>query len=190
MEASVLLVLAVPLFATMASPPARPRVPYESTGACPGECCAYGPWRVKEDAAAFAHPVADSPVAFRLRKGEAVEGLTGIVRTTKLGRAVVRKPTSIGAKLKLDVKPTDEIVVLFDRGEGYWRVWLRGQVDDAELPDEGARCQTENGQPVECEVQIVSRPQTVWWSKVRSRAGREGWTREMNHFSGVYLCGE
>jgi hypothetical protein len=190
MKASVLLTLAVPLFATMATPPAGPRVPYESAGACPGECCAYGPWRVKEDTAALARPAADAPVAFRLRKGEAVEGLTGIVRTTKLGRAVARKPSSIGATLNLDVTPADEIVVLFDRGEGYWRVWLRGQVDDAELADEGDRCETKSGQPVECEIQIVSRPQMVWWSKVRTSAGREGWTREMNHFSGVHQCGE
>jgi hypothetical protein len=73
-------------------------------------------------------------------------------------------------------------------GEGYWRYWLRGKLDEEMLPTEDQRCE-KAGQTISCTVQIVVRPETVWWSKVRSRAGREGWTRQMDHFGHVNECG-
>ena len=31
--------------------------------------------------------------------------------------------------------------------------------------------------------------QTVWWAKVRDARGREGWTREVDHFGNIDACG-
>jgi hypothetical protein len=185
------LMIAIPLSAMTTGTPTRPKVPYTSRDACPGECCEYGGiWTAKADTEVRARPRLDSPVAFRLRKGDTVLAVTGMVVTTRLGRAVVRRPIRIGDERRLKAGPADEVVVLYRRGEGSWRIWLRGELDDAELPTEDDRCATDGGEPVECEVQIVVRPQTVWWSRVRTRNGREGWTHQMKHFAGVYTCGE
>ena len=185
------LVLAIPLAAMTADAPPRPTVPYVSRGACPGECCEYGGiWTAKEDTEVQGRPRVKSPIAFRLRKGDTVLAETGMVVTPKLGRAVARKPTSLGGELQLAAGPADEVFVLYRRGEGAWRIWLRGRVDDVELPTEEEQCATDGGRPIECQVQMIARPETVWWSKVRTRNGRVGWTRQMNHFKGVYGCGE
>ena len=184
-----LLALVVPLSLIVTAPSERPRVPYESQGACPGECCAYGGrWTVREDTTVLAHPKADSPAAFRLRKGDTVEGLTGMVVTTKLGRAVARKPVRIDAQQQVEAGPADKIFVLYDRGEGYWRVWLRGLLYDAGLPTENDWCATDTGRPKECDVQIVARPETVWWSKfAQAEAGRAGLGRWSTLLASTYV---
>jgi hypothetical protein len=65
---------------------------------------------------------------------------------------------------------------------------VRGRVDVDELPDKESSCANDLGERVECAVQITEEPDTVWWAKIRSR-GREGWTRELDHFGNIDACG-
>jgi hypothetical protein len=149
----------------------------------------YRTWTVEADTRILVDRREGAPTAFHLRSGKTVEGVTGVVVTTKLGRAEVRRPIRIGAERPTEVGPQDEILVLHYVGEGFWRYWLRGQLDEDQLPMKDERCENDAGQRIECAVQIVVQPETVWWSKVRSRNGREGWTREMDHFGRVKECG-
>jgi len=172
----------------LSSQPARPQVPYESHGACPFECCTYRTWTVVEDTDIFAERDNAAPVAFRVERGSQVEGLTGIVVTTKLGHAVVKRPTTIGfGSHAVAVTPGQDVFILHPVGEGYWRTWVRGRLIDEQLPDKGRGCMSESKEPVECAIQIMEMPETVWWAKVRSHS-REGWTRELKHFGNIDAC--
>jgi hypothetical protein len=169
--------------------PAPPRVPYESPGVCPFECCTYRTWTVDADTDVLADRKDGAAVAFRLRRGQQVRGLTGVVVTTKLGRAVVRKPTVIGSETPIDVVPGDDILLLHYVGEGFWKFWIRGRIGEGEFAGKADVCTDEGREPVPCAVQIVEEPETIWWAKVRRGDGREGWTRQVDHFGNVDACG-
>src|SRR5262245_37470859 len=77
-------------------PHTPPTLPYEDVGLCPFECCTYREWSVDADTVVLTNRKDGSLVAFRLRRGERVKGLTGVVVTTKFGKALVRQPTTIG----------------------------------------------------------------------------------------------
>ena len=93
-----------------ATPPSPPTTPYESPGVCPGECCTYRTWSVLEDTDILADRRAGAGVAFRVRRGTKVRGLTGVVVTTRLGRAVAHRPTALGG---LQIRPGEDIKVLY-----------------------------------------------------------------------------
>ena len=128
------------------------------------------------------------PVVLRLRKGDRVEGVTGVVITTKLGRARVLAPISKAAD-QLRLKPGETVYVLHYVGEGAWKLWVKGKLyeaDDARGPND---CYGPEHDAVLCPVQIVDRPTTVWWAKVRAPNGKEGWTRQLDHFGNIDACG-
>ncbi len=138
-----------------------------------------------------------SPVLFRLRRGQRVQGLTGVVVTTELGKAVVRQPTVIG-ETALAVAPGDVVYIINYVGEGYWKFWVRGHVDQDQIPGKGEACAGEDQHPVgqlpvasptACKIQITTEPKTVWWAKVQDARGRVGWTREVDHFGNMDACG-
>jgi hypothetical protein len=160
-----------------------PPLPYEDPGACPFECCTYREWSVEADTAVRSDREDAAPIAFSVRRGQKVTGVTGVVTTTKLGQAVVKRPTVVGER-KLRVEAGEAVYILHYVGEGYWKFWLRGQVDQDQLPDKRDECV---GGP--CAVQVVEEPVTVWWAKVRDAQGREGWTRQLDHFGEIDACG-
>jgi hypothetical protein len=165
--------------------PSTPAIPYESPGACPFECCTYRSWSVQADTDLLVDRRDDATVAFRVRRGATVRALTGVVVTTRPGRAVVRRPSALGG---VQVRPGDSIVVLHYVGEGFWKLWVRGHVVEDEVPDAESSCGFDTGVRVPCAVQILEEPETVWWVKIRSR-GRDGWTRQVDHFGDVDACG-
>src|SRR5688572_11341642 len=69
----------------------KPPQPYFDRGACPFECCTYRDWNVTEPTVVRKAMNDRSPVAFRLKKGERVVGVTGVVITTRPGIATVLK---------------------------------------------------------------------------------------------------
>jgi hypothetical protein len=160
-----------------------PRLPYEDAGACPFECCLYREWSVRADTLVRSRRDDAAPIAFRVARGAKVVGVTGVVITTKLGLVAVRRPTTVGER-KMRVAPGEPLHVLHYVGEGYWKFWLRGQVDQDQLTVKGDRC---IGGP--CDVEVVEKPVTVWWAKIRDTHGREGWTRDLSHFGGIDGCG-
>src|SRR6266571_6504760 len=74
----------------------RPPTHYVDYGACPFECCTYRRWSVIANTVLYKQRSTSSGVAFRVNKGDHVIGLTGVVITLKVGKAIVKKSTAIG----------------------------------------------------------------------------------------------
>ncbi len=129
-----------------------------------------------------------APITFSVRRGEQVHGVTGVVVTTKLGRAVVRAPLTLGSD-GVALQPGELISVLHYVGEGAWKVWARGSILDAvEIAAKRDRCGGQRGDVNRCALQMLDPPRTVWWVYVRNHGGQEGWTRQVKHFGGIDAC--
>jgi hypothetical protein len=167
------VLVAILLFIASAAAQIRPPTPFVDKGACPFECCTYRQWTV--DKATIVHStMSDSaPVAFRLRRGERVRGLTGTVITTQPGIAEALKDT-VQDPVKLVAG--DRIYLLTHLGEGFVKAWFKGRIFQAEaLYPELFR--------------IVRDPKAVWWVKVRNSKGKTGWSREPDSFGNKDQCG-
>lgn len=182
------------LVAAHARPASAQRTPprnYEDRGACPFECCTYREWSVKADTVLYRSRSAKSPAAFRVKKGERVTGLTGVVTTLEPGRAVATGDVTIrrvdGRAFK--VRKGDVLYLLHPMGEGYFKSWLRGRLyevqpetaeEHAALPESIARLPY---------LRLQSRARTVWWVKVRNKLGQVGWSKQDDHFGDMDACG-
>lgn len=185
-------------FAEATQPPAlrRPPVlPYEDRGLCPFECCTYRQWTVKADTAVYVDRTSKASVLYRLKPGDSARALTGIVVTTKLGKAVVHEPTTIGER-GLPVVPGDTVYIINYVGEGYWKFWVNGEIDQEQFAGIGQQCAFKEpvgglraDNPTGCPIQIESEPTTVWWAKVKNKRGQVGWTRDVDHFGELDACG-
>jgi hypothetical protein len=58
-----------------------PPMPYNDVGACPFGCCHYGAWTAQKLVIARQTYESKSAIAFRIKAGEKVTALTGIVIT-------------------------------------------------------------------------------------------------------------
>jgi hypothetical protein len=171
-----------------AARPGLPEVPYEDHGACPFECCTYRSWTVNAETPVRTDRRDDAPVAFRVRAGEQVDGITGVVITRKLGRATIRAPIVVDSD-RLALRPGEVIHVVNYIGEGTWKIWARGRLYHVEISGKEQTCLGQAREPVPCAAQIVEEPMTVWWARVRNRTGQEGWTRQLDHFANIDACG-
>jgi hypothetical protein len=160
----------------------RPAIPYENHGACPFECCTYRQWTVERDTDVYGDYRATTPVAFRLKRGEKVVALTGVVVTTKLGVGVV----TAAIHPNRDVKPGDRLDVIHHLGEGHWKYWFNGHFGEDEMQS-AAVCRSARGRSF-CEIEMITAPETIWWAKIRTVQGREGWTRDTQHFGNIDAC--
>jgi len=167
------------------APASMPALPYESPGACPFECCTYRTWTVRADTDILSERVTGAPVAFRVRKGSKVQGVTGVVITTVPGRARAWKDVVLGdLENRVTVRRGETAYLLHDLGEGYWKTWVRGR----EVAINEIECMGEEMVPQPCGLRILSKPKTTWWVKIRS-GDREGWTHEVDHFGDIDACG-
>jgi hypothetical protein len=167
--------------------PSPPTAPYEDEGACPFECCTYRTWKVKANTEIRTDRHDGAATAFRVRAGDQVDGVTGVVITTRFGSATIRTPITAESGT-LQLQPGDTVHVLHYFGEGFWKVWVRGQFVQLRLESKGQTCFGYDGRSVPCTAQIIEEPRTVWWAKIRNRAGQEGWTRELDHFTDIDAC--
>ena len=151
----------------------RPTMPFVDKGACPFECCTYREWTVDKATAVRSAMRDSSSIAFRLRKGERVRGLTGSVITSQAGEVRVLKRTKIGP---FTAKPGDTLYLLTYVGEGFHRVWYRGKITEEETWDKSTFRQ-------------IREPKAVWWVKVRNSKGQIGWSREPDNFGNKDQCG-
>ena len=157
-----------------------PKLPYVDYGACPFEGCTYRAWSVLADTRLLAARRDNARVVTRVEPGATVRGVTGVVVTTKLGRAIVVRERRIGRR-QMAVRPGDRVDLLHYLGEGYWKYSLRGIIDEEFIPDQPS-CKDNSRLFNECSLQLGEAPVTVWWVKIRTRKGQEGWTREHEHF--------
>ena len=161
-----LLVALSHLLASLAIADDRP-VFYIDQGACPFECCTYREWGTREAAELYAEPKTGSPIVGTAEKGTTVKAQTGEVHT-KPGKLIVTR--DVGEFRKGDV-----LWVYTYLGEGTFRIWYRGSFIKAYVDsDDWAYFETV--------------PDSVWWVKIRTPGGIEGWTNESENFSNQDAC--
>src|SRR2546423_13519712 len=101
----------------------KPPLPYLDRGACPFECCTYRRWTVEADTFIYKERSIKSDIAFQVKKGQHVTGVTGIVVTLKPGKVVVKKAQTLDQDRKVRLKPGDIFYLLHYEGEGYSKIW-------------------------------------------------------------------
>ena len=166
---------------------AGPPIPFDEDGACPFQCCTYREWSVDWDTDLHADRRDDSPIAFHAPLGDTVLALTGVVTTTKVGRATAKRDAMVGTK-RLPVAPGQPIYLLRNVGGGDWKIWVNGVTDQQYIPSQGY-CTADKQSSDECALTVMEQPDIVWWARVRDTRGREGWTREVDHFGNIDACG-
>ena len=175
MPRKVKLFAALLVFAASAAHADDHPVFYVDKGACPFECCTYRDWGTKETTKLYAEPKASSPVVGAVEKGTTVKAQTGDVHTIP-GKLIVRRDVTTFRK-------GDVLWVYTYLGEGEFRIWYRGkfikdQIDFNYLnptPDDWGHFEV--------------MPKSVWWVKIGTPAGLEGWTNQPEHFSNKDACG-
>lgn len=182
------------LFAANVRPASAQRLPprgYEDRGACPFECCTYREWSVEADTTLYRTRSAKSRAAFRVKKGERVTGLTGVVITLEAGRAVATGDVKISRDdgREVTVRKGDVLYLLHPTGEGFFKTWFRGRLYGVQ-PETAAQ-HAANPEAVARlpYLRLESRPRTVWWMKVGNKRGLVGWTTQNRHFGDVDACG-
>jgi hypothetical protein len=150
------------------------KLPYRDVGACPFECCTYRDWFANKSISVFKTSNTKSSVAFRLKKGEKVKGVTGVVTTSVAGKVkVLRNHTFENSKVK--VKKGDTLLILTYLGEGYFRFWYKGKFFEEDANTNA--------------IKILSQPKSVWWVKIKNRKGKIGWTISDGNFDNQDQCG-
>lgn len=153
-------------------------------GACPFECCVYRVWTVEERTELF-DDVAGSSVVAVVEPGDRVEGLTGQVHVAPSPVGVVHRPAWYA------LEPGDIFFLLDYVGEGFYHVWVDGEVREMELdtavrgycPIPAEDCWGErlaDTSPAEA---------STWWVKVRTPGGLVGWTDRPDRFGNIDGCG-
>ncbi len=175
----------------------NPPTTFFDPGACPGEYCRYGKWTIS--AATAVHPSKDaSTTLFTLSKGQAVTALTGVV-ITKPGKIRIIHPiriSNLGA-----VTESGEIYILTYKGEGFWKIWMRGKLIDGvqiggynfpltlncKPSDQACKNKTEAQGIGPIVGEVEEEPQVKWWVQIRDAAGRTGWIEASTlTWSGIY----
>jgi hypothetical protein len=153
----------------------------ESWGVCPFECCTYRDWTADGDVPVHQRRDEKSPVVFRLRQGDPVDGITGVVVAKKPAPVTVDRDVQDGfVKGKdapqLSFKAGDKVYMVAPLGEGTYRFWYRGKFYTS-----GEALTTMPG--------VEAREASfIWWKQVRNKAGRSGWTSS-EKFTHVDACG-
>jgi hypothetical protein len=166
---------------------AGPPIPFDDNGACPFQCCTYREWSVDWDTDIRSDRHDEAPLAFHAALNETVQALTGVVTTTKAGRASASRDVRVGANHLL-VPKGRPIYLLRNVGGGDWKIWVDGVIDQQYIPSQGY-CVGDKQSSDECAITVTDQPEVVWWAKVQNARGQEGWTREVEHFGNIDACG-
>jgi hypothetical protein len=161
-----------------------PQVPFEDSGACPFEGCVYREWTAKSKVAIRTERHLSAPVAFRLKEGEKVTAITGVVVTIKAGQVQFLEPRTLSTSNgPLHIMPGQALYLLTYQGEGFTKVWFNGRLyQDVDATDFlNGVCEID---PKKCAGKVIEKSQTEWWVQIRSKSGKVGWTNEPNRFGG------
>ena len=163
---------------------ASPPLPFEDVGACPFEGCTYREWVASAPMTIRTERRDSAPIAYRVRKGERVLALTGVVVTLTPGRVQFRAQARLdSATGPIQIAPGETLYLLTYQGEGFTKAWFKGHLySDVDVTDflDGA-CDT---RPSRCAGRLIERSRTEWWVRVRNQLGKEGWTRDTQKFDG------
>jgi hypothetical protein len=159
-----------------------PTLPFSDVGACPFECCRYGPWTARVRQRAYKARTAAAGVAFMVRPGEQVDALTGMVITRKAGLVIVRKQTTFDDNFT--VPAGAKLFVLHGFGEGDYLFWYNGSTHRG-----GLYAETVGKGNARYPFDVLSVPQVEWWVKVQTSRGATGWILDPQDFHGMDACG-
>lgn len=183
MKKSILTVLAVLcLSASVAMAQKRPPQNYIDKGACPGECCTYRKWKAEITTQLFSRPDIHSKRVGIIPAGSSVTALTGDVHTVP-SRFLVKKRHG-------RYRPGDVLWVYTYIGEGNFKVWFNGRMRQEELEfspfggTTGIKCE----KTAICWGELDRELRSVWWIKIRTPSGLQGWTNQGKNFSGADAC--
>jgi hypothetical protein len=167
--------LALVLFVWSAAQADDHPVYYVDKGACPFECCTYREWKAEKATTLYAERRTNSRVAGIVEIGALIKAQTGEVHTMP-GKLIVRRGVT-------NFKKGEVLWVYTYLGEGYFKIWHRGEFIEDQIdfnyrnpsPDDWGMFET--------------MPTSVWWIKVRTPSGVEGWTNEPENFTNMDACG-
>jgi hypothetical protein len=166
---------------------AGPAIPFDEPGACPFQCCTYREWSVDWGTDIRTDKRDDAPVAFHVELNDTVTAVTGVVTTTKAGRATASRQVNVGTN-HMPVAAGQPIYLLRNVGSGDWKIWIDGKTDEQYIGSP-AYCASGKQTSDECALTVIEQPEIVWWVQIRDAQGREGWTREVDHFGNIDACG-
>src|SRR5688572_9207442 len=152
-------------------------------GACPFECCTYGKWKAEQSTKLLAEPKKGSKEVGTIRRGMQVMAVTGEVHSVPI-EFIVRKRHE-------GYSPGDVLQVYSYVGEGYFKVWTNEKLDEEDLAigagggPTGDECLKDDY----CWGELKKPLDSVWWVKIKTKEGLEGWTSEPDNFSGKDSCG-
>ena len=128
----------------------------------------YREWSVNVETPILKERRDGAPVAFKVRIGENVRGVTGVVVTNKPGVMKVLKAINLGDKPSVSLQPGDLIYTLHYQGEGYDLFWFKGRTYSDQID---AREVDPDPPPSDISLQALDLPDATWWVKVRNRKG-------------------
>jgi hypothetical protein len=183
----LLTALTILTIALLGSAPSdKPPLPFEDFGACPFECCTYRDWNVNASTVLHQRRDPSSPVAFSVKLGEVVRGLTGVVVTEALGEIAIQADVDLEPMgQSVTARPGEIAYVLHYLGEGSWLLWFHGKTVPHHIPSAGSSEESPNTQPL----RLVREPKVTWWVLIEGINGQLGWSSEPGHFGNVDACG-
>lgn len=186
-----LLVALAVLPVTAASRGRGPALPVFERGACPFECCTYGPWRAHDPVPLHESMDAGSPIIETLRRGEWVLADTGTVITRSPGHVLVLRDyvaNDFKSNGEVHLEPGAELFLLRYQGEGVYLAWFESRLLSI-IPDGYYEVPSPTGEPERPRLRIDSEPETEWWIHVERDDGTRGWTDAAKSFDGNDSCG-
>jgi|WetSurMetagenome_2_1015567.scaffolds.fasta_scaffold416076_2 hypothetical protein len=152
-----------------------PPDPFVDHGACPFECCTYRNWTTTAPIDLFDRP--NGRKIGKIQSGRSVVGLTGDVISHPIRLRAVRRYDDAA------IRKGDIFYALHYKGEGYWAVWHNGKVRQAqffgdEINDPRAQLGAEG-----------QKDHSIWWVKIRTKAGLTGWAISYDNFANQDACG-
>jgi hypothetical protein len=148
---------------------------YIDKGACPFECCTYREWRAEKTTRLYAKPKTSSPVVGVAVEGTIVKAQAGEVHT-RPGKLIVKR--DVAAFRKGDI-----LWVYTYLGEGFFKIWYRGRFIEEEVDFDYRNPTSDDWGYFEV------LPHSVWWARLRTSKGIEGWTSHPENFSNKDACG-
>jgi uncharacterized protein YgiM (DUF1202 family) len=157
------------------------KLPFKDVNVCPFECCTYREWTVKKNTVLLKQMTDKSATAFRVKKGEKVNGVGGVVITTKAGVGLVLQDIADSSYLpgtqiekKFTVKKGETVSILTSEGEGFFQIFYKGVFTSRQVDDDTLK--------------MVTEPESVWWVKIKNKKGQIGWTKLVDNFGNKDSC--
>jgi hypothetical protein len=158
------------------------KIPFRDVGACPFECCMYREWTVNKDTKLLKQMSDNSAVAFKVTKGEKVNGLTGVVITTKPGIGKAIRDTYLEGYLKnvekekkMRIRKGQTFSLLTYEGEDVYLISYKGVLFTVSMYNDN--------------LLKVNSPKSIWWVKIKNKKGQVGWTKLPENFDDMDACG-